>query len=546
MANQRTNAVICALLVVGMIGAAVVANPGAATLAMKGVNGHLSKLLGKGSRKVAVVRSENSKAMPEAARILHTQLANLQEVTDDPKKLTLHSSLGHVYQDTGDWPEAIEQYSRARDLAVQLGDTEQIVATKTTLGNAYLNAGRLMEAKKELEAAFLLMDRSGPNAFATMRALGNVRRDFGKIDEALELYAAARKHHEGASAENMAGLESDIGQAYHSRGELDEAIMHYNQALKQHIALGERMGKGTGAAMELSASYNHLGQALHDKGDVEHAEENYRKALRVQQKQLPKDHPCIAETLLNIVRAQRDTGLGSDAALKTLEWAEKLLQGREFGREYVGVLTIKGDLLREKEQFEEALSFARKALKILENIVGSEETPDMAITLNGLGSILHDQQNYQDAAKNYMHALTINLKTVGTNHPETAITYNNLGNVYQDVGDDASAEKYYVKCLEIQKKIYGNVNPELSATYNNIATILVRQGRLGEAEGFVSKAIDIAQASGIPPESPERKIYEENMKEIRTKLADGGKAAETQPAPEASASVAKNTVVRTE
>merc|ERR1719262_543904 len=173
--------------------------------------------------------------VPEAAKILYAQLSSIHGKGSDSKadlrEVALHISLGHVYQDSGNYPEAIRHYSLARDQAAQLGATEQIVTIQTTLGSMYASAGRLQDAKRELESAFLLLDRSGPNAFTTMRAMANVRRDFGKLDEALVLYGETlnlqdRETHleKVFPVEKVAGLLSDMGEAYHRKGQLDSAL----------------------------------------------------------------------------------------------------------------------------------------------------------------------------------------------------------------------------------------------------------------------------------------------------------------------------------
>lgn len=483
---------------------------------------------GSGSHSALLVRSEplespSSEAVPEAAKILYAQLASLHRQQSgsqgDAREIALHNSLGHVYEDSGNYPEAAKHYTKARDQAAQLGDSVQMVAIQTTLGNMYGTAGRLKDARKELESAFLLMDRSGPNAFATMRALANIRRDSGKVDEALTLYEKTMQLQElqGSSVENVAGLLNDMGQAYHSKGQLDLAMSHYQQALDQVTGSGKRLPTTGTAAQELAEIYSNMGQAYHEKGDIEKAEEYYRKALRIQQRALRVNHPCIVETLINLARLQRDSGAGTDVALGSLAKAEALLKGRETDREFASILMVKADLLREAQRLVEAEAAAMRAREIQESL-DSEESPELAITLNGLGSILHDQHKYQDAVKQYMHALMINTKTVGKDHPETAATYNNLGNVYQDAGDDAAAERYYRKTLEIQRAIYENDTPDVAATYNNIGTILVRHGRLAEAKELLTKAIDVVQKAGLPPGSPERGIYEENLEEIQRLL----------------------------
>lgn len=499
-----------------------------------------------------VTGPEADPATPEAARILYAQLATLRKHGDgddtSAMELALHTSLGHIYEDSGDFPEAIRHYTQARNCAVRLGDSEKLVSAQTLLGTAYAEAGRLRDARQELEAAFLLMDRKGPNAFATLRALGNVRRDTGKLEEALELYKQALHPHrhrsqnemqghgrEAKASDDVAGLLTDMGLAYHNQGQLDTALSLYRQALEQQSALGDKIGQAAarqdwkiGDAVELSRTYNHLGRAIHDKGDVEQAHDLYRKALRIQQKALRKNHPSIIETLMNIARAQRDAGEDIAVALATLEWGESLLQKDVVTKEYGTVLTMKADLLREKGDLQEALTYAKKALQAQENVPGGQEVPDLAIILNGLGSVLHDQQDYAGAAKHYMRALSINLKTVGSFNPETASTYNNLGNAYQDVGDDESAEKYYRQCLEIQQKVYGDSHPELAVSHNNIGTILVRQGRLQEGEEAFMKALEVVKASGLPPTSPERGVYEENLAAVRSQLHVSGPEKDTK------------------
>jgi len=478
--------------------------------------------------------------VPEAARLLYAQLSDIRAKTPDSRgnaqELTLHNSLGHVYQDYGNSAEAMRHYSFARDLAAQLGDTEQIVIMQTTLGGMYAATGRLQDARKELEAAFLLMDRDGPNAFATMRGLANVWRDSGKVDEALNLYGEtmhlqdSRTHEKRVvPVEHAAGLLRDMGEAYYNKGQLDVAMSHYQQALDNVTSASTTLPTSGSAAMELAEIYSSIGQANHEKGDIQQAEEYYRKALRVQQRAVRENHPSIVDTLIHLARLQRDSGADLDSALGSLAKAEFLLKGRENHREFATFLTLQADILRRAQRLTEAEAAARRALSIQESL-GSEDTPDVGIILNVLGSSLQDQQKYQDAIKQYMRALLINIKTVGSNRPETAATYNNLGNVYEDSGDDATAEKYYRKSLEIQTAIHTNDTPSAAAVYNNIATILTRQGRFAKAKEMFTKAVDIVRMAGLPHNSPERAVYEYNLEEVG-KLSAGPSQAGRENSP---------------
>lgn len=487
--------------------------------------------------------STTDESLPEAARILYAQLDHLHRQGGQsdigPKEFALYLSLGQIYQEAGNFPESIKLFIKARDSAVQRGESENIVKAQTMLGIAYDKAGRRQEAKRELEGAFLLLDRRGPNAFTTLRALGNVRRDSGKFDEALALYSQAqqpqqepqweRSSHTPPTAtvpvDDMAVLLRDMGMTHHARGQLDEAMKLYKQSLDKQVGLSGKVGQQTGATLELVATYNAMGRSLHDKGELEHAEEYYFKALRLQQKIFRTNHPSIVETLVNIAQAQRDSGSALEVPLATLERAETMVQGQ--GADFSDVKSLKADILREKGDLEEAERHAREALAAQMSILGSEDMPETAVFLNGLGSVLHDKENFQGAVDEYMKALDINLKSVGTMHPETAATYNNIGNAYQDVGQNEEAVRYYKQCLEIQKKVFGDANPDLAVSYNNIGTVLVRQEKYAEAEGFVVKAVEVVKAAGMPPGSPSRSIYEENLAVIRDHLS-GPKPAEEQ------------------
>lgn len=507
------------MAVVGMsflLGALMVA-----FVVFNGATGHFLK-----SHKRAHVASPKSGSTeeftPEAARILLAQLSSLQrqegkKAADDQKEMTLYTSLGRIYQDAGSYSQAIQYYSMAKDKAVHAGVTEQTVAALTMLGEAFADAGHLQEAKKELESAVLLMDKTGPNAFGAMHGLGNVRRDSGKLEEALALYhEALQLQQKLAKHEDLPNILCDLGLALQRSGKLEDALEKYKQAAEALLALGEQTARSGGNAITLSKIYNSWGTALHDKGDIKQADDLYQKALRVQKAALRASHPSIAETLVNIARAQRDEGDGA-AALRTVQDAEELLP-KTATRQHWYVLVVKADLLREKGRLDEAEHAMRSAMEAQKEIPGSDETPEMAIQLNSLGSILHDKHEFQEAVNLYFKALKINLNTLGKVNAETAATYNNIANAYQDAGQNEQAQKYYMECLEIQKQAVGEKNPDVAVTYNNIATILLRQHRPIDAEALMVKAIDVVKAAGLPPGHPERQVYEENLEEIREQI----------------------------
>lgn len=496
-----------------------------------------------------VFMPRESATMPE--EILLKQLETLKP-GEDKKALTLRTNLGHILRAAGKYGAALEQYKLARDMAMRVGEGEQLGELQGMLGNAYYHHGRLSDARRELEAGVLLVDPHGANVFDILRALGNVKRDQGHYDAALELYEKIRNDREMRrviSADAMAGLHNDLGELYQRKGDSGKALMYYHQALDQQASFDELITDSREADVELASTHNHIGQALHDAGNIQKAMEEYGVALKIQEQALRKGHPVIAATLMNMARAQRDMG-SQEKSLEVLAKAEKGLQlsdeDIENIPEYGSILSMKADVLREQQKYAEAEEAALKALAIEERAFGSEGNPEIAVTLNGLGSVYHDQNRYDLALKQYLRALDINQRTVGTKNPETAATYNNIGNVYQDAGDDENAKKYYQLCLDIQLATIGEKNPDLGASYNNIASILFRQRQFAEAQELFEKALEVAKAAGLPKGNPDRAIYEDNIVLLREEMAKQAAKKEGQATPAEETEAPFETAVRAE
>jgi len=250
---------------------------------------------------------------------------------------------------------------------------------------------------------------------------------------------------------------------------------------------------------------------------VQQAKEWYLKSIDLLQATLHANHPALADSLVCLARAQRDLE-EAEAALATCSKAEALVP-KSPTRQYVGVLNMKADALRENKRLKEAEVQSRLALEVQESIPGGERTPEFAIVLNSLANIVHDQTRVQEATEIYMRAIKVNILTVGMYNAETAASYNNLASAYQDLGMDAEAEENYYKCLHIQQKIFSSDNPDLATVYNNIASVLINQKRYQEALNVVSKAVEVARSAGLPENHPGRKLYEDNAAEIRHQLA---------------------------
>jgi len=469
---------------------------------------------------------------PSPADILVRRLRDLETAGGDPEQaLVLHTSAGHIYRDQGQYTEAIRHYEAARELATRLGGGTRLVPALLELGFARYRQGRLLEARHDLESAFVLVGSNREHKISVLQTLGNVHRDLGHIGEALKLYhqawqeiaADARTH-----AEQQASLASDMGDAYARRGDFDKAISYLQRALKQQEAMTQRLRQGplaTAADPVVALTYCLMGGAYHMRGNVLKAVEFYQKGLRMQVKVLRPGHTDLVGTQISLSRAERDLG-NAKVALARIEEVESTLRGWE-GPDLSRALVLKADLFREGKRYAEAESTIKRALKLQIEAFGDELNPEVAVALNSYASILHDQGKLTEARAQYHKAVDVNIQTVGLEHPETAAAYNNLGTLYQDAGQNDQALIHFTKCLEIQMKTVGNKSPDVGNTYNNLATILYRQGSLEDAAQLFRQALQVMDNAGIPKTNPDRAVYADNLAMILEELT----APSTSPPP---------------
>lgn len=145
--------------------------------------------------------------------------------------------------------------------------------------------------------------------------------------------------------------------------------------------------------------------------------------------------------------------------------------------------------LRENGDYENALSTARRALEVAEQL--GPEHPDTARALNNLASIYRIQGKYFEAEPLYFRAITIREKICGADHPQTAESLNSLAALYKDTGEYSKASELFKRALTIRQKVFGENNPDTATTINNLAGIYEAMNAYGLAIPLYESALSI-------------------------------------------------------
>ena len=132
-----------------------------------------------------------------------------------------------------------------------------------------------------------------------------------------------------------------------------------------------------------------------------------------------------------------------------------------------------GNLYKERDQYAEAEEFYQKSLEI------AKKADDVGLEggiLNNLGTLYKAWGQFEKAAQCYEKSLDI-VKKIGVRHE--GIVLNNLGNVYESWGQYARAAELYQKSLEKAKKA-GDVREEGHALMG-LGTVYKNWGRYAKA-----------------------------------------------------------------
>jgi tetratricopeptide (TPR) repeat protein len=303
-----------------------------------------------------------------------------------------------------------------------------------------------------LTAAMVLRSQS-PGAHYN---LGNALRDKGQLDEAITEYREAISLNE-----DYASAHYNLGIVLHAKGKVDEAIACYQKTIalypkvaRAHYNLGNAL-KGKGQVDEAIACYQkaiaidskyadahtNLGNALHDKGKVDEAIAFYHQAITLD--------PSHAHAHANLGLALHDKGQVDEAITC---YRKAITLDSRHARAHNNL----GNALQDKGKVDEAIACHRRAIAL---------DPRNANAHNSLGNALQDKGKVEEAIACYRTAIALD--------PRHARAHYNLGKTLQDKGKADEAIACYKEAIRLNKDY-----PE---AYCHLGGVLRDQGCFAES-----------------------------------------------------------------
>jgi len=236
-------------------------------------------------------------------------------------------------------------------------------------------------------------------------------------------------------------IQNNLGNVLASTGRLDEAIGHYNEALRIRPNYAE-------------ARYN-LAKALQSQGRIDEAVNHLNEALSIK--------PDYADAHINLGIILKSAGKVDEA----ISHYQQAIKTRPDSAEAYYNL---GNALKSAGRLDEAVGNYEKALQL---------NPNDTEICNNMGSALQSQGKLDEAIGYYRRSVTID--------PNYAAAHNNLGNALAKTGRLDEAIVQIERAAALTK--YQN-----AAILNTLSAAYAAKGRFSEAIATAQKALDLAVA----------------------------------------------------
>lgn len=149
------------------------------------------------------------------------------------------------------------------------------------------------------------------------------------------------------------------------------------------------------------------------------------------------------------------------------------------------------------ERFDEAIPLARKALAIVEKILGPK-APTVATYMNNLAMLHIVNGDYKQAEPLLTQALTIYEDAYGPKHLDVASAHYHLGLLYERMGDYAPAERSFERAVTVLKELPGPKHADLIPALNGLAQVHADKGEYTRAEQLFEEALAMAKVALHP------------------------------------------------
>ena len=364
----------------------------------------------------------------------------VQATSLDPQNVLAYLRVGVIYGRQGNTPSALASFQKAEATYKPAGDVEGQASVLYERSHLYISAGKLEEARTELQQALDLASASG--------------NDYQKISTLLELSRLA-----------------------YTAGDTQKAQAYANDAINfaQQKGLDELIAFGL----------KNLGYTFSISGKYQEAEKTYQRGMEFAKRTKSRLREAeILQNLANLYIQQLRTDEGLALAQQALAFFE---QGHYRSNVHTCLVLI-GRAQRRKGDYEVALKTFQQTLDLAHE---SGYQPQIAFSLGEIGTVLTEQEQYLEALSNYDQSFEIHKSL--NDRRNMAYNLMNRGNVLWRLGRYDEARASLNEASELAGQPVDNqIKQVLTEVALREAEILLSERRFPEARMKSQEVLNLA------------------------------------------------------
>jgi len=412
---------------------------------------------------------------------------------------------GKAFGALGQCDKCIEKYEDALAFLKKFTPTNRrkISQICSLLGTEYEKSGNYHAAEKVFEESVSTMKAAyGPNHLDIAETLVNLSgvksaigwgkgtpnsKHLAEATACLEESVYIQKSKLGESEECAITL-TILGAHLKSTGAYKKSELAYNDAI--------RILQSLNGDQDLSLADALLGIAdlMTAMSKYSEAMDYYSSCQEIQESVFGETHDDIASTLYAIGLMKHEQGLCSTALIF---FAKSLVMRVELHGEAhpaVGdVYDMMGFVEAKNGELNAALRRLNDALKVRKALGDHVKEAD---TLNNIGNLHRERNEYQLAMQRYQECLNIRTSEIGRNDERVADVLMALGNVRSDMGNHEDALSHYREALQILISTKGPYDRSVASTFQKAGMVQFRAGNLGSGLSFLQKSVELYRECG--------------------------------------------------
>jgi tetratricopeptide (TPR) repeat protein len=317
------------------------------------------------------------------AESLYLRALAAWEKNPDPRgQARTMNNLAVVYRAERRFDDAEALYRKALTLG---SVAPEAATTLNNLAELYRLRGDVPRAEETVHQAIAISEPDSPEAALGLHTSAAIRRDLGRLDESLELYARSRAILEKAAGPNDPRVGrnlANVSEVLGIQGRWGEAEEAARRALA--IAAGD---------LAIAQAANNLAQALRFEKRYGEAEPLYGKALAIWEHNLGPGHPDVARGLGNLAGLHHERG-NETRAVELYTRAVAILE-KTLGPESAETALMRtrlADVRRAQGHYAEALRLYQGSVPVIEKSLGVRDPRVLAASASFARTVVEAQR----------------------------------------------------------------------------------------------------------------------------------------------------------